>query len=143
MQNFIKANDVPPVLGQEIVEHFEIITAQSKGKSDSIEDSIDIFSMLSHSLQVEVARNISHALVESCYVFDGCDNNFLDSICVLLREVTHNLRLRIEMMAFCPIYPPTHHCRILYHFRTFTVCKTLSSHVVGNSSTGELSFSDE
>lgn len=69
------------------MQHFDIITSQSSG-GDSIGDSIDIFSMLSHSLQVEVARNISRTLVETCYVFEGCDGNFIDSICVLLREVS-------------------------------------------------------
>lgn len=86
VQSFIKTNDIPSDLSQEIVQHFDIITSQSSG-GDSIGESIDIFSMLSHSLQVEVARNISRTLVETCYVFEGCDGNFIDSICVLLREV--------------------------------------------------------
>lgn len=87
MQNFIKVNEVPEDLQQEIIQHFDLVHADSHGECKK--DRIDVFSMLSHSLQVEVARRISHALVESCYVFENCDSNFIDSICILLREVRY------------------------------------------------------
>lgn len=85
IQTFIQTNDVPENLGQEITQHFDIINKQSSG--DATSHNTDVFSMLSHSLQVEVARIISHPLVQHCYVFENCDGNFIDSICVLLREV--------------------------------------------------------
>ncbi|GMH33513.1 hypothetical protein BSKO_01347 [Bryopsis sp. KO-2023] len=88
IQNFIEASNVPEDLSREISKHFEIISKRNTDQGDSTEPSSDIISRLSHSLQVEIARNISHTLVENCFVFSGCDENFIDSFCVLLREVT-------------------------------------------------------
>lgn len=94
IQNFIRTNDVPDNLGQEITQHFDIINKQTSG--DATSDNIDVFSMLSHSLQVEVARKISHALVQNCYVFENCDGNFIDSVCVLLREVGQKTSIEVK-----------------------------------------------
>ena len=37
--------------------------------------------------QVEVAKHMSRSLISLVQIFDGCDDNFLDSLSVLLHEI--------------------------------------------------------
>ena len=39
------------------------------------------------ALQVEVGRYMSRSLISVVHIFEGCNDNFLDSLSILLHEV--------------------------------------------------------
>ena len=68
-------------------------------------------------LQVEVAKNVSRALIASMGAFQDCEDRFLDSISVLLREACFRplfTSCRIDWMhlqavPLCRMYRRRHH----------------------------------
>ena len=49
-------------------------------------------------LQVEVAKHMSRSLISVVQTFEGCNDNFLDSLSVLCHEVSVGCLLLGEMM---------------------------------------------
>ena len=49
-------------------------------------------------LQVEVAKHMSRSLISVVQTFEGCNDNFLDSLSVLCHEVSVGCLLSEEMM---------------------------------------------
>ena len=106
VDRFVAGRALPAEVGDEIQRHFESVSAQSSGQGGGGSDSI--FALLSHSLQVrirrvevrilplknplppglqvEVARNVSRALLGRVAAFRGCGDAFLDRLAVQLRE---------------------------------------------------------
>merc|ERR1712107_190105 len=72
-------------LADEIRQNFEFKTSQKGNISD---EENEIYRSLSHSLQVDVAHNISRGLIGEVLIFRGCNDYFLDSISTMLREAT-------------------------------------------------------
>jgi CRP-like cAMP-binding protein len=69
-------------LREEIKSHFESVQSGSSGDQDKL------LSGLSHGLRVELARFISRDFLTKIDLVQGCSHQMLDSICVLLIEVT-------------------------------------------------------
>ena len=68
-------------LRDEIKSHFEAV------QSGSTVDQDQLLAGLSHGLRVELARFISRDFLTKVDLFQGCSDQMLDSICVLLVEV--------------------------------------------------------
>ncbi|GMH40854.1 hypothetical protein BSKO_08758 [Bryopsis sp. KO-2023] len=86
VQNFVRNRDLPLDLTKEIQTFFDMTM-----KNDSDADGEkDIFMLLSFSLQIEVARYISWELLTETRIFRQCNENFLASVSVLVREVNIN-----------------------------------------------------
>ncbi|KAL3159544.1 hypothetical protein ABBQ38_009960 [Trebouxia sp. C0009 RCD-2024] len=79
---FVANRNLPMALKEDISRHLEnshvIRNEQGEG---------DVFSRLSHTLQVEVGRYMSRSLISVVHIFEGCNDNFLDSLSILLHEV--------------------------------------------------------
>ena len=85
--SFIKAKHLPPNLANEI-HQLSGDGASGGGGSDSTGTSTGqtIFSQLSHSLQVQVARHVSRPLLRNVVLFEGCADVFLDALSVVMKE---------------------------------------------------------
>ncbi|KAK3285457.1 hypothetical protein CYMTET_6939 [Cymbomonas tetramitiformis] len=88
MQHFIDQRELPEELTREITNFFEFMSSTVGSKVATDEKEEDIFELLSHSLQVEVAHHISRKLLDTIQIFQSCSSHFLDSLSVSLREVT-------------------------------------------------------
>ena len=88
VEGYIQTRGLPENLGGQIRAHFDFL-AKSATMHEGQEDggAGDIFTQLSHSLQVEVSSYLSRDLIASCIAFRDSDDIFLDSMAVLLREV--------------------------------------------------------
>lgn len=82
VQNFLRKRRLPDNVAEEIRTHCD-----SEARLDSDVDGLDIFMMLSRSLQIEVARHISWEAISKAKIFKGCQDSFLESLSVLVREV--------------------------------------------------------
>ena len=81
LQSFIVGRGLPSDLAREVRQHFTfVVTSRDQG------DAADIFSLLSHSLQVDVARSLSRGLLAQVAAFRQSEDRFLDAVAVLLRE---------------------------------------------------------
>ncbi|KAK9861698.1 hypothetical protein WJX84_004552 [Apatococcus fuscideae] len=83
IQKFVTNRNLPERLKEDITRYVEssAVIRSEHGHQE------DVFSLLSHTLQVEVAKHMSRELIGLVEIFDGCNSNFLDSISVLLHEV--------------------------------------------------------
>ena len=87
VESYIQTRGLPEDLSGQIRAHFDFL-AESATMSEAEGDAAgDIFTQLSHSLQVEVSSYLSRDLIASCIAFRDSDDIFLDSMAVLLREV--------------------------------------------------------
>ena len=93
--SFIKAKNLPPNLANEIHQLSDGADggggATGTGGSSSLDSNAmstgqTIFSQLSHSLQVQVARHVSRPLLRNVALFQGCSEVFLDALSVVLKE---------------------------------------------------------
>lgn len=87
VETMVTMRKLPPDISQEIRSHFDFIAASSSHGGEGGEEETDVFALLSHSLQVEVAKHMSRELLSHITAFQDCDDQFLDSVAVLLREV--------------------------------------------------------
>eukprot|EP00854_Cymbomonas_tetramitiformis_P004787 gene4787-5854_t len=85
MKNFIEVRELPEELSSEISAFMSTDNSKKHVEGEADED---IFDLLSHSLQVDVARHSTRALLENLTMFKTCSTNFLDGISVMLRENT-------------------------------------------------------
>ena len=86
VEKMIEGRKLPDELSIEIRRHFEMQSALDQ--ADTADE--DVFNSLSRSLQVDVAKNVSRAVLGTISIFYGCTDQFLDSMAVLLRESTIN-----------------------------------------------------
>ena len=89
VESYIHCRVLPEELSQQIRAHFDFLaeSAVMNPSESNGEGTQDIFTQLSHSLQVEVSSYLSRDLIASCIAFRDSDDIFLDSMAVLLREV--------------------------------------------------------
>eukprot|EP00736_Rhodelphis_marinus_P008001 Rmarinus@m.3149 len=85
IESYIRSHAFPPDLEHEI--RTQLVSASNSYQSFESETS-QIFDSLSQVLKVEVAKVISRSALERLSLFNGCSENFLDSVSVLLREST-------------------------------------------------------
>ncbi|GMH42769.1 hypothetical protein BSKO_10688 [Bryopsis sp. KO-2023] len=83
VQKFVASHQLPDELTKGIILFFDNSHAPEMESGAK-----DIFNKLSHTLQVEVAKHMSRKLVGLVTLFFGCNERFLDSLSVLLHEVT-------------------------------------------------------
>jgi hypothetical protein len=81
--DFVKNRVLPPELEKEIEHYFHFLASNNASSEDE-----DVFEMLSHTLQVDVAKHISRGLLDNVQLLRDCDATFLDSLSILLRENT-------------------------------------------------------
>jgi len=79
---FISGKRFSAELRDEIKSHFEAV------QSGSSVDQDELLSGLSHGLRVELARFISRDFLTKVELFHRCSDQMLDSVCVLLLEVS-------------------------------------------------------
>lgn len=90
VETMVTMRKLPPDISAEIRQHFDYMAASSQGGAADAaagEEKTDVFALLSHSLQVEVAKHMSRGLLSQISAFADCEPQFLDSVSVLLREV--------------------------------------------------------
>lgn len=88
VETMVTMRKLPADISAEIRQHFDYMAASSHGEGgEGGEEVTDVFALLSHSLQVEVAKHMSRGLLSQISAFQDCDDQFLDSVAVLLREV--------------------------------------------------------
>ena len=85
VESYITSRQLPEDLSSQIRAHFDFLVKSANVNQSNEEE--DIFTQLSHSLQVEVASYLSRDLIACCSAFKDIDEIFLDSMAVLLREV--------------------------------------------------------
>ena len=78
---FISAKAFSRDLRHRIQAHFSAV------QGNVSEEQERLLATLSHGLRVELARLIWREFLTRVYLFRGCSGQFLDAICVLLREV--------------------------------------------------------
>ncbi|KAK9831937.1 hypothetical protein WJX81_001333 [Elliptochloris bilobata] len=83
VQKFVGNRQLAQALRDDVMRHME---ATRSVASDP--DAGEIFPRLSHILQVEVAKHMSRGLLALVPIFAGCSSPFLDSLSVLLHEVS-------------------------------------------------------
>ncbi|KAK3266381.1 hypothetical protein CYMTET_24987 [Cymbomonas tetramitiformis] len=86
MTAFIEHRKLPLELSGEISNFMD--TTGTNSKSGGGKEEEDIFSLLSRSLQVDVAKYICRSQLDNVDMFTMCKPNFLDGISVMLRETT-------------------------------------------------------
>lgn len=82
VEQLIVGRKLPVDLAAEIRKHFSYVVTTSSDENETE----DVFSKLSHTLQVEVARNLTRGLLTSVTAFQNTDDRFLDLVSVILRE---------------------------------------------------------
>lgn len=55
-----------------------------------------------HNTQVEVGRYMSRSLISVVHIFEGCNDNFLDSLSILLHEVSIMPQLLVHSQMHVP-----------------------------------------
>ncbi|KAK9811376.1 hypothetical protein WJX72_002779 [[Myrmecia] bisecta] len=93
VQKFVSSRRLPDHLKSDITSFMESSSllrgpAAGGAEGDVGEAEPDVFSQCSHTLQVDVAKHMSRSLISLVHIFEGCNNNFLDSLSVLLHEVS-------------------------------------------------------
>lgn len=83
VEQLIVGRKLPVDLAAEIRKHFSYVVTTSSADENETED---VYSKLSHALQVEVARNLTRGLLTSVAAFQNTDERFLDLVSVILRE---------------------------------------------------------
>ena len=79
--SFASGKNFSPELRDEIRSHFAALNAGSSVDQDKL------FHNLSHGLRVELASFISRDFLTKIELFFDCSEQYLDTVCVLLREV--------------------------------------------------------
>ena len=69
------------ILVSDIREHFD--NSRTKGRTVDIEN---VYSLVSHELQMDIAKHISGGHLKECRLFANCSPTFLDLVAVELRE---------------------------------------------------------
>eukprot|EP00803_Ostreobium_quekettii_P006934 evm.model.scf_4193.1 EVM.evm.TU.scf_4193.1 scf_4193:508-1443(+) len=85
VQKFVFSRNLPEDLRSDIMKFFDSSQASQGGTNV---DGHHIFNKLCHTLQVDVAKYMSRNLISLVSIFRGCNDRFLDSLSVLLHEVT-------------------------------------------------------
>jgi len=80
--SFVSGKRFSHELREKIRSHFAAINAGSSVDQDAL------FAGLSHGLQVDLAKFISSEFLTNIEIFADCSENYLDAVCVLLREVS-------------------------------------------------------
>jgi len=81
VERLLKDKRIGKHLGDEIRRHC-LLT-----QSSPVVDQASLFSLMSHSLKVEVAACTCREYLDQIALFNGCGEKFLDAVSVLLREV--------------------------------------------------------
>ncbi|KAK3251424.1 hypothetical protein CYMTET_39234 [Cymbomonas tetramitiformis] len=89
MASFIEQRQLPQELSSEIISFFDSGSVSKAGGGAEANKEEDIFTLLSRSLQVDVAKHISRALLDNIKMFQSCSSNFLDGLSVMLRETNN------------------------------------------------------
>lgn len=85
VQGFVNGRELPPSLREAILSQFESMVATRGAQASLQDDSEEVVGKLPHSLQVEVARCVSRALVGKVEIMENCKDSFLDALSVLLK----------------------------------------------------------
>eukprot|EP00854_Cymbomonas_tetramitiformis_P002266 gene2266-2985_t len=81
VQTFLTSRQLPNELQEEVKKHFHV-----SRNGEKHQDMAEITSLMSHTLQVEVAKCLSRNFISDVRLLKGCGDNFMDSLSVLLRE---------------------------------------------------------
>ena len=84
IQIYMTGNKLPPEIQEEITNHYHAT------KSSTSMQTVDLFSGMSLSLQVDTARYLYRDIISETDIFEDCSDNFLNAICVVLEEALYS-----------------------------------------------------